>query len=175
MATAILSGTEQSTERWLNASDFHYGYAVVYDGLEWYVIDEGFNEVKTLDGNVRSEFIDTGFTQGYIITETDAGEQIVRINGSAVEGGEFDIEDGIVTRYRGEGGDIRIPEGVTGIADEAFNGDESITSVAFPSTLTSIGARTFEGCTNLSGVISLSANVNDIGDFAFAHLFRTGI
>lgn len=164
-----LSGTEQSTERWLNASDFHYGYAVVYDGLEWYVIDESFNEVKTLDGNVRSEFIDTGFTQGYIITETDAGEQIVRINGSAVEGGEFDVEDGIVTRYRGEGGDIRIPEGVTGIADEAFNGDESITSVAFPSTLTSIGARAFEGCTNLSGVISLPANVNDIGDFAFAH------
>ena len=161
-------GIRLTDEHWQYASDFHYGCAVVYNGVEWYIIDDKFNEIEWLDGIVRSDFQDSGFENGYIVTQTDDGQQIIRIDGSAVEGGEYDMANGDIIGYRGEGGNIHIPEGVTGIADKAFKGNKTILSVSFPSTLKSIGASAFEGCLNLGGQISLSESVEQIGKYAFA-------
>ena len=48
-------------------------------------------------------------------------------------------------------GMVRIPDGVTKIAEEAFAGCNNLTSVDFPNGLTEIGACAFE-CTNLNSV-----------------------
>ena len=64
-------------------------------------------------------------------------------------------------------GPITIPEGITSIANNTFSNVVGITSVSFPSTLTSIGASAFEGCDGLTGNITLPDNLTYIGSDAF--------
>lgn len=72
-------------------------------------------------------------------------------------------------------GDIVIPESftydgvtytVTGIADNAFSGCKSLTSVSIPASVTTIGKNAFSGCERLSA-ITLPANLTTIGEKAF--------
>ena len=62
--------------------------------------------------------------------------------------------------------DLVIPEGVSAINSEVFNGCEALTSVKIPTTVTSIGAEAFRGCTGLSSV-NIPSNVTSIGTNAF--------
>ncbi len=62
---------------------------------------------------------------------------------------------------------VTFKQGTTHIADKFMNGHSSaLTSVSFPSSLTSIGYEAFNGCTNLSS-ISLPSNIKYICDYAF--------
>ena len=63
---------------------------------------------------------------------------------------DFVIENGELKKYKGQGGDVVIPEGVTSIGNWAFNGCSSLTSVVIPEGVTSIGARAFYGCKGLA-------------------------
>ncbi len=163
------SGAPLTGAVYVSASDFHYGYALVSDGVKWSVIDAEFNEVAVLDGEPYDKFMLTGFAQGYVLVAREDGEQIVRVTGSAVEGGEFAVSNGLLTAYRGEGGEVRIPEGVKAIADGLFSNRDDITAVRLPESLISIGERAFASCENLAGVVYISENVNDIGEYAFAY------
>ena len=51
-----------------------------------------------------------------------------------------------LVRYEGYAQDITIPEGITGIHDNAFYMCESLESVTIPESVTSIGDRAFHGC-----------------------------
>ena len=42
---------------------------------------------------------------------------------------DFEIEEGVLVEYRGQGGDVIIPSGVTAIGDEAFWLCSALTSV----------------------------------------------
>ncbi|MCR4644395.1 MAG: leucine-rich repeat domain-containing protein [Oscillospiraceae bacterium] len=66
--------------------------------------------------------------------------------------GEFDIQDGVLKRYHGSGGDVVIPEGVTSIEDDTFTGCTALTSVTFPDSVTDIGEFAFSECTGLTSV-----------------------
>ena len=79
---------------------------------------------------------------------------------------DFVIENGVLTKYTGPGGDVVIPEGVTSIGDGAFCGCNSLTSVTIPDGVTSIGDRAFQWCTNLTNV-SLPESLTSIGNRAF--------
>ncbi|MCQ2471537.1 MAG: leucine-rich repeat domain-containing protein [Clostridia bacterium] len=78
---------------------------------------------------------------------------------------EFDIIDGVLYGYYGKGGDVVIPDGVTGIKG-AFSNCSSITSVTIPKTVTNIGAKSFENCESLTSVV-IPCSVKSIGDYAF--------
>ena len=56
---------------------------------------------------------------------------------------DFQIENGVLVKYTGAGGDTTVPEGVTSIGDFAFSECESVVNVVLPEDLTSIGSYAF--------------------------------
>ena len=56
---------------------------------------------------------------------------------------DFVIENGVLKKYKGQGGDVVIPEGVTSIGFWAFSDCSSLASVVIPEGVTSIGAAAF--------------------------------
>ena len=78
----------------------------------------------------------------------------------------FTIKDGVLIGYRGPGGDVTVPDGVTEIGASAFERCASLTGVTLPAGLTAIGASAFDGCANLQSV-SLPAGLKTIGSAAF--------
>ena len=63
---------------------------------------------------------------------------------------------------------VTIPESVTSIADYAFSGCISITSVTIGNKVTSIGHNAFESCTSLYFVWIVGSGATRIGDNAFS-------
>ena len=91
------------------------------------------------------------------------------------EGGFLYINNGVVERYEGSGGNIEIPSEhngvrVTSIADHAFE-KTAINSVVIPEGVTSIGEGAFYECVWLTSV-SMPDTVETIGDYAFSHSSR---
>jgi hypothetical protein len=68
--------------------------------------------------------------------------------------------------YAKAGASYTIPNSVTNIADSAFSGCQSLTSLTIPNSVTSIGNYTFSECTSLTS-ITIPNGVNSIGDSAF--------
>ena len=62
---------------------------------------------------------------------------------------------------------LEIPEGVTNICDYAFYSYSGLTSVSFPSTLISIGASAFYGCSGIIEKLEIPEGVTSIGASAF--------
>ena len=58
---------------------------------------------------------------------------------------DFIIEKGVLKKYVGLGGDVVIPDGVTGIGSKVFASEKNITSVIIPDGVTEIGDRAFYG------------------------------
>ena len=63
---------------------------------------------------------------------------------------------------------IVIPEGVKGIAENAFAGFTEVTEIVLPTTLERIGDAAFAGCVNLSE-IALPAGITEIGAMIFCN------
>lgn len=77
-----------------------------------------------------------------------------------------------VTKYTGTATDIIVPaeydgKPVTAIGDDAFR-DAKITSVTIPSSIKSLGSRSFDGCVALASV-TLPEGLETIGDHAFKY------
>lgn len=67
-------------------------------------------------------------------------------------------------------GDIRIPEGVTTIAQSAFSENENVTSVTLPDSTRRIEAAAFSFCTSLTRV-NLPDDVEDIAEGSYTNPF----
>ena len=65
---------------------------------------------------------------------------------------EFEITDGVLEKFHGEGGEVVIPAGVRAIGFSAFEGCTGLTSVVIPEGVTEIGKDAFRGCCNLTSV-----------------------
>ena len=79
---------------------------------------------------------------------------------------DFIIEDGVLKKYVGPGGDVVIPEGVTEIGVGAFNMCRRLNSVAIPETVKIIGLQAFRDCAGLKR-IAVPDSVTQIGEWAF--------
>ena len=78
---------------------------------------------------------------------------------------DFLIVNGVLKKYRGSGGDVVIPEGVTQIGGYAF-GRSSLPSVTIPDSVTSIGHRVFDDCRSLTSMV-IPDGVKKISTHAF--------
>ena len=85
--------------------------------------------------------------------------------------GDFEIEDGVLIRYRGAERGAEIPVGVTEIADRAFEGCSCLQSVIVPDGVTRIGSAAFQNCANLQ-CVTLPGSVTHVGDDAFRSCAR---
>ena len=79
---------------------------------------------------------------------------------------DFVIENGVLTKYVGPGGDVVIPDGVTSIGGYAFSFCEKLKSIMIPESVTSIGDRAFSGCRNLESVTILG-RITNLGEDIF--------
>ena len=80
---------------------------------------------------------------------------------------DFIIENGILKKYTGAGGDVVIPEGVTEIGASAFYWFKNLQSVVIPEGVTKIGDSAFSHCENLQSVV-IPEGVTKIGVSAFS-------
>lgn len=71
----------------------------------------------------------------------------------AEQQGDFQIENGVLVKYTGSGGEVIIPDTVNSIGDYAFSHCKELTSVVIPETVTRIGNAAFYYCTNLTNIV----------------------
>ena len=81
---------------------------------------------------------------------------------------EFEIEEGLLIKYRGNDASVIIPDGVIEIQDFAFYNNERLTSVKMPQSVVKICDSAFYGCENLKNV-QFSQNLEEIADDAFGN------
>ena len=79
---------------------------------------------------------------------------------------DFIIENGVLIKYVGPGGDVIIPEEVTSIEEKAFRGCDSLVRVVIPDSVTEIGLNAFAYCERLQDV-KLSKNIDEINVCTF--------
>lgn len=79
---------------------------------------------------------------------------------------DFQIENGVLVKYKGKAVDVTIPDSVSSIGEEAFSWCSSLTSITIPDSVSSIGDRAFNECSSLTN-ITIPDSVSAIGYFAF--------
>lgn len=83
----------------------------------------------------------------------------------------FDIENGIIRRYVGAEEEVRVPDGVTAIFDNAFSESKHVKRVILPAGLKSVGHWAFNRCQLLESVV-LPEGLESIGRSAFRSCIR---
>ena len=80
----------------------------------------------------------------------------------------FKIENGVLKEYLGKDAEITVPDGVTEIAENVFEGCKKLKRITLPASLTVIGAWAFCGCKKLTEVTFANGScLQTIGDQAF--------
>ena len=136
--------------------------------------------------SIRSLLLVTGFSLIALLVPLLYGSEI-----KVYAATDFVIEDGVLTEYTGNGGNVTIPEEVTVIGYNVFRGRSSLTgvtipegvtkiesgafmdceglkSVTLPSTLTTIEDNAFNECTGLKSIV-IPGSVSVVKDYAFAY------
>ncbi|HCE42376.1 MAG TPA: hypothetical protein DET40_02365 [Lentisphaeria bacterium] len=90
----------------------------------------------------------------------------------SVNGVLFNKSKTALIKYpEGKAGAYTIPEGVTSVGEDAFNGCKKITSIVIPDAITNIEDYFFAGCSSLVS-ITIGNGVTSIGEKAFSGCIR---
>ena len=80
---------------------------------------------------------------------------------------DFVIENGVLNRYVGLGGDVAVPNGVMKIDYSAFYGCTSLQSIVIPEGINEIDTCGFCNCSGLK-TVSLPSTLTKLGSSAFS-------
>ena len=120
---------------------------------------------RWLTGILAVTMIVGAINQTTIINAAEGREQIQLVTENVDS--DFNIDGtGILIRYRGAGGDVVIPDSVTGIGVGAFANCGSLKSVTIPSSVKIIQSHAFYSCKSLTQV-TIMEGVKKICDSAF--------
>ena len=132
------------------------GMDVVIEDMDPSVLED--LEGVSLDGDLAN--LDGGLT-----LDGEAGE-VAATGASANAPKDFEIINGVLVRYTGDGGAVTIPDGVTAIAEGVFRGCDILTGIKIPGSVKTIAEEAFKNCYNLTSVTILYG-VTSIGQEAF--------
>jgi len=145
-----------------DGSDLEVQVEAVDDGI---ILEDDLSmDVPELPALGENDGIALDLTLEDVEAVTVSPDNAVESNDDA---GDFQIINGILVKYNGEGGDVVIPNSVTVIGEKAFYGCHSLTSVSIPDSVTSIGSSAFYYCSSLTS-ITIPDSVTSIGDSAFS-------
>lgn len=163
LACLQVPGTWKGTDR-LDAAEVPAGCEVVYRGGGGGGGGDDADGTDTVDGvEWRYEVAHDGTAIVWHATPAEGALSIpAKLDGLPVAGiGSYAFEDctGLAA--------VRIPDGVTWIANDAFRGCSGLQEVSIPSTVSEIDQNAFVDCTSLESVI-LPEGVESIGYEAFS-------
>ena len=157
-------------------------YAVIFDtpGYQYY---EGTSSYTRVIGSVSDTYSVTALSsnmKAYCQVNDQFGNSVRQFFTVLPENGPAAEEDftwdtvggnAVIRQYSGAGGVVRIPETlggkpVTGIRNDAFYGNRTITAVTIPASVTAIGDSAFWACSYLEK-ITLPEGLTEIGESAF--------
>lgn len=82
------------------------------------------------------------------VNKPSPSEQLQKPSHSGLD--DFEIENGVLKKYKGKGSIVVIPNNVTSIGSSAFEYCDSLTSIMISNSVTSIGDFAFSGCDSLN-------------------------
>ena len=82
------------------------------------------------------------------VNKPSPSEQLQKPSHSGLD--DFEIENGVLKKYKGKGSIVIIPNNVTSIGSSAFEYCDSLTSIMISNSVTSIGDFAFSGCDSLN-------------------------
>lgn len=147
---------------------------VAFEEAEAFAVEPAVDEQEVFLGEVPGEAeADAGAAVEAEADESTAeeaeAEEGTAEGAEASDASDFEIVDGVLTRYLkwDEVFELTIPDGVTAIADDAFQNANHFKSLVIPSSVKRIGDRAFSCCANLT-YLKLSEGLEYIGDQAFS-------
>lgn len=123
-----------------------------------------FDDDTTVIASATSGYYGEGVTWNY-----DTVSKTLSIEGAGAMLDAADIEYVPWAAYASDILSLNISGNITHIGDYAFKGCDKVAGVSFGESLVSIGKNAFEGCTGLSGNLSLPGSLIEIGAEAFIY------
>ncbi len=101
------------------------------------------------------------------IVQASAAQADTATISAAQQSSDFQIKNGVLIKYTGTSKNVKIPDTVRSIGEEAFYCNKNIESVTIPNTVTSIGEAAFCGCTALKS-LTVPDSVRTVEKAAFS-------
>ena len=80
---------------------------------------------------------------------------------------DFEIKNGELIKYKGEGGKVTVPDGVTRIGDRAFYNCGALESVVVTGKVKVIGENAFYNCAGLTAIYCHGKEPASVPEYAF--------